>query len=111
MVAPVFYDKNVSVLPPIVIDSGASGPLVLKAGVAGLTSKLYRLILLCGGTTFIIFKDGTTELTGPFSFTTGGGMILDFQQDPWFQTSPGNDFILYSSASVPVAGAAWIVQS
>ena len=111
MVAPVFYDKNVSVLPPVVIDSGSSGNIVIKAGVPGLTSKLYRLLFVVGGTTNIIFKDGVTELTGPFPFTAGGGMVLDFQQDPWFQTSSGNDLIIYTSAAVTVAGAAWVVQS
>ncbi len=45
MVAPVFYDKNVSVLPPTVIDTAASGNTILMAGVVGKTTQLYRIIL------------------------------------------------------------------
>ena len=111
MVAPVFYDKNVSVLTAVVIDSAAGGDIILKAATPGLVTKLYRILFVVGGSTSIMYKDGVTEISGPFPFTAGGGMVLDFLQDPWYQTSLNSALILNSSAAVQVSGTAWIVQA
>jgi hypothetical protein len=106
---PVYWARNVGVLTEVVINTAAGGDIVISPAVAQASTKLYRLLLLCNGTTNLIFKDGANPLSGPLPFTAGGGMVLDFSGDPWYVGSLATNFIINSSNAVQISGTAWIV--
>lgn len=94
-----------------VINFSGSGANTLVAGVGGQTIRVWRIHFNCGGSTQITWLDGVTAMSGPFSYSTGGGEVLDFSGDPWYITSIGNDLKFNSSNAVQVGGTIWFTQS
>lgn len=90
------------------IDFALAGDNVLVSGTAAKRISVYRIFLLVGGDTDLIFKNGLSdELSGPLPMLESGSITLDISNVPWFQTSSGNDFILDSSDSVQVSGTVY----
>lgn len=93
------------------IDFNLSGENVLISGVRALRIYVYRLFLIVGGDTNLIFQDGLdNDLTGPLPMLSNGSLAFDISNVPWFQTASGNDFILNSSSGVQVSGAIYYQQ-
>jgi hypothetical protein len=94
------------------INISSSGDNTVIAGVSGKIIKIYRMLMLANSSASITFKDGaSTSLTGPMLFGGSGGMVLDFQEEPWFTTSATNDFIVNLSSAVQVSGSIYYIQS
>jgi hypothetical protein len=85
-----------------------AGDNIIVPAQAGKQIKVFRLKLICGGATALLFKDGTViVLDGPLDFSANEGMVLDFtsmDMPPWYTTSPGNALIINSSLGVQVGG-------
>lgn len=87
------------------IDFAVAGDNVLVSGTAKQRIFVYRLVLVVGNVTNLMFKNGTLlHLTGTIPMVPSGSITLDLSNVPWFQTTEGNDFILSSSGSVQVGG-------
>jgi len=106
-----FQLPTLSRLTRAAINFSSSGNNTLIAGVGGQTIRVFRIAYNCGGSTQITWLDGITAMSGPLSFSSGGGEILDFDGDPWFVTSTGNGLAFNSSNAVQVGGTVWYTQS
>ncbi len=93
------------------IDFSGSGDNTIVAASSGKRVFVYRLYFILGAITDIIFKDGTTALTGAMPFLANGFMILDPTQVPWHQTSAGAAFVINSSNAVQVSGSIGFIQA
>lgn len=94
------------------INFSTSGDNTLVAGVGGQTIRIWRIIFNVGGSTNITIKDGAvTAFSGPLTFSSSGGMILDFSGEPWYTTSTSNAFVFNSTNAVQVGGTVWYTQS
>ncbi len=90
----------------------AIGDNIIVAGVAGQVIRVYRILVVAGAATNIIFKDGAgNNLTGALPLLANGSVTLDFSGqmlkfggEPWFFTALGNSFIINSSAAVNLTG-------
>jgi hypothetical protein len=101
---------NLSTIPykTASISTATSGANVLVTGVPGLTTRIYRVALtLAAGT--IIFKDGTTALSGAMTLTSYGAD--DPHAYPLFVLTAGNDFVATLSGSNQLSGTIWYTQS
>lgn len=101
-----FFDQVPS-LQQAVINVNGAGDTTLLAGQAGKQIKVFRLKLITAGAVTIEFKDGSTIIDGPLSFSANEGMVLDFtgnDMPPWYVTSQGNAFVINCNAGVVVGG-------
>jgi hypothetical protein len=94
-----------------VINFSSSGNTTLVAGLSGQTIRVFRIMFNVGGATNITISDGVTTFSGPLSFSTGGGFVLDFSGDPWYVTGLSNGFVFNSTAAVQVGGTVYYTQS
>jgi hypothetical protein len=108
---PAFWHRNVGVLVQVPINNVLGGDIIISPAVVQASTKLYRLLLLCGGMTSITFVDGTSPLSGPMPMLANGSIVLDFSGDPWYVGSLNTNFIINSSSAVQVSGTAWVVVS
>jgi hypothetical protein len=98
---------EISPLQQAVINVNGAGDTVILAGVAGKQIKVYRLKMIVAAATTILFKDGSTVIDGPLSFSANEGMVLDFtgnDMPPWYTTSTGNSLVMNCSVGVQVGG-------
>lgn len=109
--AQVEYLPTTGQLTSAKIDIATSGDNTIIAGVLGQTIKVYQIMFICASPVNVTPKNGATALTGVLEFLTNGGMVLDFNGEPWFLTSSGNDFILNLSGNVQVSGRIYYIQS
>lgn len=94
------------------INISSSGDNTVIAGTGGQTIRVYKLFLVASAAVSLKYKDGAgADLTPALSMAANGGMVLDFDSEPWFVTSPGNDFIANLSAAVQVSGRIYYSKS
>jgi hypothetical protein len=59
------------------------------------TIDIVELVFQCGTATSVTLKSGSTALTGPMTFPTGGGLQLPNNgQGPHMSCTEGDDFII-----------------
>lgn len=96
----------------VAINAASSGDNTLIAAVVGQTIRVHKLFFVASGAVNIKFKDGaSSDLTPATPFYAGGGVVLDFDGDPWFVTTAGNAFVLNLSAAVQISGRIYYSQS
>lgn len=94
-------------VPRVFDNLGLAGDYIAVPGVSGKIITMVQLLLVFGGATTLVVKDGATALSGPFPFTTSMSMVLDL--DFWYNTSPGNDLVFTFGSAVEVAGTIFYV--
>lgn len=88
-----------------IINISSSGDNTVIAGVAGEIITVYGMFFQCGAATTITFKNGTSALSGPMSFVSGGGLNVFFgDSTPIFTLSSGSSFIVNASGLFPQVG-------
>jgi hypothetical protein len=93
------------------VNVSSSGNNTLIAGSNGLKLRVYRAALVFTSAVSATFQDGdSTALTGPMSLTADASITLDFESQPWFTASAGNDFVLNLSGPCNVAGIIYYTQ-
>jgi hypothetical protein len=91
---------------------GASGDAFIVFGLPGQVIRLYSLILEVTGSVQIVIKDGASiSLTGGMQLSTNSKIVLPFDGEPWFVTSPGNHLNVNLSAPVTMIGMVYFTQS
>lgn len=94
------------------INFSTTGDNTIIAGVSGQTIRVFKAFFNVSAATNITFKDGAaTNLTGALNLSSGQGMTLDFDSEPWFITSAGNAFIINQSGTAQVSGRIYYMQS
>jgi len=100
------------VLSQRIISTVLGGDQTLIAGIALQRILVYELFLAIGlGNADLIFKDGPTALTGNMEFLRRDKLILPFTSQPWFETSPGNGFIMQVTPARQIGGRVYFTQS
>ena len=95
-----------------VVDNGAAGgDYTAIAGVANEFIRVYRIAIVIAAATNIVFKSGSTALTGSMNFSSIGSIVLDQSGLPWYVTTPGASFIINSSNGVQIGGTVWYTQN
>jgi len=84
------------------------GDNTVVSGLQGQIVKVLQLFLVCGSTTNLTFKSGSTALSGALAMLANGSMVLDYIQLP-LQCLTGDSFIINSSAG-SVGGTIWFIQ-
>jgi stringent starvation protein B len=87
-----------------VVVNSASATISAPVGVPGKVIRVYRIVLVVGGTTNITFQDGNNAVSGPFPMVANGSIVLDIDGTAWYATSLGNDFVIANSGTVQVSG-------
>jgi len=98
-------------LPSIPINFSASGVNLVIAGIAGQIIRVFRMIVVVGGSTSLTFQNGSSSLTGPIPLATNEAIVLTLDTAPWFLMSLGNPWQINSSNAVQVSGAAYYTQT
>lgn len=91
-------------LTQIGVNQTVSGDLTIIPAVAGKTIRVYRVFLMSSVSGNLTPKDGAAAFCGPLPFSANGGIIMDFDGEPWFTCSPGNAFVINVSAAGQLSG-------
>ena len=94
-------------LQSVIVSSSAGGNIPAPAGQNGVIIRIYRVMLVLGGTTNITFQDGSTALSGAMPMLANGSFFLPMDGYPHFTTLAGNAFNINSSTAVQVSGTVW----
>lgn len=103
---------NASNFTAAAITFSNTGDNIVIAGTANQTIRVFRIFFVTSAATNITIKNGAgTSLTGAMAMGANGGFTLDFQNEAWFITSAGNDFIINQSGTAQVSGTIYSQKS
>lgn len=91
------------VLLSSVISFTATGSTVITA-VTSVLHRVYRIAFTVSSSTLVQVRAGSTSLTGWMPLGANGGMVLDFDGEPWFTTGTNEALSLDTTNSTGVAG-------
>jgi hypothetical protein len=95
---------------PLKIDVSASGDTTLVAAVSGRRIKVLSYVIVVADTVTVKFKSGSTDITGPFTFVSGGSgvsspaALSSMGFIPAFVTAAGEALVINLSAAKQVGG-------
>lgn len=92
------------------ISFSASGDNVVILGTVGKIIKVLQLFFVVTGNTSLVFKSGSTALTGTMDMLAHGSVVLDYIQLP-LTCAAGNDFIINSGTAINIGGTIWYIKS
>ena len=85
----------------IVAGGGAGGPQIIQ---------VFGILLQCSAAIAVELKAGSTPLTGPMTFATGGGFFLPNNGiGPWFQDITGGADLNLTVAGIVGQAAGYIM--
>lgn len=111
---PGFYLQTIdgTALQTAAFSNATGGDLTIIAAVSGQRIRVYKIYLVVTAATTLTFKDGSSNsLSGGMDLAANGSITLDFDGQPWHLTSPGNAYIINSSAATKVAGQVYFTQN
>lgn len=88
------------------INTATSGDTTVVAAVASRRIIVRQLFIRSEGATNVKFKDGSTDLCGGISFTTGVTLLLNATSVPYFRTTAGTAFNVSQTANIQISG--WV---
>ena len=99
-------------LKQLPIDVSAAGDnVVIPSTQPDRVFSVYRIFFVLGTTAAnVTIKRGATPLTGPMPMTGYGAFTLDFTEEHWFATEPGENFIINLSAATECAGTVYYTE-
>lgn len=97
------------------INAASSGQNTLLSGTALQTIRVFKFFMVNSTSTDVNvkFRDGAATDLHPAILlrANGGSFTLDFDGEPWFVTTAGNDFTINLSAAVQVSGRFYYSKS
>lgn len=107
-----FATPTTTVFSTATINTSSSGDNTIVSAGGSQTVRVFRIFIVVGSSTTISIKDGSSfSMSGPMTFGAGGSYILDFDGDPWFVTSPGNNFIINQTGTAQISGRVYYTKS
>lgn len=92
--------------------ANVAGDNTVIAGLPGQTIRVFRVWFTNDANTLITFKDGSSgPFTGPLNFVDCRSGMWDIEGEPWFVTSPGNDFIINQTGAAQISGKIDYIQA
>ena len=92
------------------INFAGAGDNIIIAGVFGQIIRVAQFLFVIADATNLIFKSGTTVLSGSMNFGSNAAIDQDFIQLP-LHCNSGDSFIINSSNAVQIGGIIWYAQS
>lgn len=91
------------------INISTSGDNTIITGVGGQVIRVFKIFAVAASSVLVTPKDGTggTAFTGALTL---GSFALDFDSQPWFTTTAGNNFVLNLGSGVQVSGSVFYTQ-
>ena len=86
------------------------GDNVVIAGTVGKIIKILQIFFVVTGNTSLVFKSGSTALTGTMDMLAHGSITLDYIQIP-VTCLVDDDFIINSSVGINIGGTVWYIKS
>lgn len=86
-----------------------SGDQIIVGGTAGFKITIFQFFFIVSAPVTLIFKSGTTALTGPLPFLANGAQVQDFFQMP-LTCNDADPFIINASTSVTLGGTLWYAK-
>ena len=83
---------------------------VVIAGVVGKLFKVVQIFLALDANANLIFKSGTTAISGTIPMLANGSVTLDFPQ-PLTGVALDDGFIITSDSTANVGGTVWYILS
>lgn len=84
---------------------------ILAVGSPATPFYVFRLLLLAASAVNIVFKDGSTALSGAIPVPTTEALVMLFDGEPWFTVTKGNAFVGNLSTNVQVTGMVYYTTS
>lgn len=88
------------------ISFSAPGDNIVVVGVAGKSIKVLQLFLVLADATNLIYKSGSSALSGTLTFGSNAAQVQDYIQLP-LTCNPGDNFIINLTVGVVVGGTIW----
>jgi hypothetical protein len=92
------------------INFSSTGDNTIVSAVVGQGIYVFKYFLVVSTATNLIFKDGTTALTGAIDLTANGTMTFDFDTRPWYSTTQGNAFVINQSGTAQIGGRVYYLR-
>ena len=102
-------DDLVPWMNQVPINFTGSGDQILVAGLAGSKIAVLQFFFIVSATVTLVYKSGTTALTGPLAFLANGAQVQDFIQLP-LMCNDGDNFVINAAASVTLGGTLWFAR-
>lgn len=88
--------------------AGAGDQTIVAADANGRAMRIWAIEFTVDGATNVIFKNGSTALSGAEILTaSGSSMSKRYDGMAHYYISPGNAFIINSSAAQNLQGTVW----
>ncbi len=91
-----------------VVDFTGAGDNTIISGVLGQKIKVLQFFIVIAAATDLIYKSGSTALTGTMTYAGGGAHVQDFIQLP-ITLASGDSFVVNNSAGVQIGGMIWYI--
>jgi hypothetical protein len=92
----------------------SAGDNTIVAAVTGKMIHIWKIAFTTHAGEIIEFWDGASASgtsQGAYEFTAAGSLVLDSENFPVFDASPGNAFVAKLTTGVAIKGTAWITLS
>lgn len=86
------------------ISTSSSGDTTVIAAQTNKLIKVHRVKLSLASETTVQFKSGSTALSGPETTLV---QVLDYNDNPWYSTRPGEAFVISLGSAVQCGGSVW----
>jgi hypothetical protein len=90
-----------------VVSAAASGDNTIIAAVTGAPIKVWKIAFTTAAAVNVVFKTGTTALSGAYVFGGNGSLVLYYDGSPHYIALPGSAFVINLSGAVGIAGTVW----
>ena len=99
----IMNDQVLADIQYAAIDVNTSGDNVVVTGVADTQIRVLAFWLVCGASTNILWKSGSTQLSGTCPLAANGGVGME---SDWglMITDAGDSLVLNSSATATIGG-------
>jgi hypothetical protein len=88
------------------INFTGSGDQTLVAAMPGYKLAILQFFFVVSAPVTLIYKSGTTAMSGPMAFLANGAQVQDFIELPLL-CSDNDPFVLNASTSVTLGGIIW----
>lgn len=105
-------ERRTKELTGVSINQNGAGTQVLAAAVAAQTTRVHRLFLTASATTATVqFARGATNLTGVITLAAGVPLVLEYSEEPHFDTAANEAFNLIVGGAGQVSGQCEFIRS
>ena len=99
------------------INFSTAGQNIIITGAAGQIIRVFRIFFVVTTSGSITFENGGpgagfVALSGAIPFAANGSLVLDYEGEPWFTMSAGNNFVMDTGATTPgqVSGTVYFTR-